>query len=154
MMLEVGRRSPLATPIGTCMPAWARDGVVEQWLDRADPALSVRARRQVVGALELVRSRGWSVTVRTPKRSVPFREALDDDFDAPEVDAIGIGAPVFGSGGARWSARSQSSGPRLEGREGAGARGRGRSRRRVASRRWSTGPSSVCPTRRRALTFA
>jgi DNA-binding IclR family transcriptional regulator len=116
MTVEVGHRSPFTAPMGTVYAAWAEPALVERWLDRAEPPLSARRRREVSRALDLVRERGWSVTVRNHGTAWRTREALDADLAAPEVDVVGIGAPVVGtSGGMECSVAIVDLPPRLVG---------------------------------------
>jgi DNA-binding IclR family transcriptional regulator len=99
MTVEVGHRSPFTAPTGTVYAAWAEPGLIERWLERADPPLSARRRRELIRILDRVRTRGWSVTVRSTGTAWRTREALDDDLAAPEIDVVGIGAPVVGTSG-------------------------------------------------------
>jgi DNA-binding IclR family transcriptional regulator len=100
MDLQPGHRSHFAAPVGTVYAAWLPDGRANAWLDRAHPALNARQRKEYQQSLEVVRDRGYSVTVRGAGQHRATREATDDELDAGEVDVLGISAPVFGAGGA------------------------------------------------------
>ena len=99
MDLQPGHRTRFAAPTGTVYAAWLPEARMAAWLDRADPALSASQRRQCRDALGTVRERGYSVTIRD-EGGRATREASDGDLDRGGLDVLGIGAPVFGAGGA------------------------------------------------------
>ena len=99
MDLRPDHRSRFAAPVGTMYAAWLADARVGGWLDRADPALTARQRKECQQSLDVVRERGYSVTVRDARHDRGTREASDDEING-ELDVLGISAPVFGSGGA------------------------------------------------------
>jgi len=99
MDLQPDHRSRFAAPVGTVYAAWLPDARVTSWLDRADPALTARQRKECQQALDVVRERGYSVTIRDAQHERGTREASADKLDGA-ADVLGISAPVFGSGGA------------------------------------------------------
>jgi DNA-binding IclR family transcriptional regulator len=99
MDLQTDHRSRFAAPVGTVYAAWLSDARVSSWLDRADPSLTARQRKQCQQSLAVVRERGYSVTIRDAGHDRGTREVSDDELDA-ELDVLGVSAPVFGSGGA------------------------------------------------------
>lgn len=99
MDLQQDHRSRFAAPVGTVYAAWLPDARVGGWLDRADPALTTRQRKECQQAVAVVRTRGYSVTVRAARHDRGTREVSDDELDG-DLDVLGISAPVFGSGGA------------------------------------------------------
>ena len=99
MNLQPDHRSRFAAPVGTVYAAWLSDARVSAWLDRADPVLTTRQRKECHKALDVVRDRGYSVTVRDARHDRGTREVSDEELDGA-VDVLGISAPVFGSGGA------------------------------------------------------
>jgi DNA-binding IclR family transcriptional regulator len=98
MTVQVGHRSPFAAPMGTVYAAWSSADAVDRWLDRADPPLSGRQRKELGTVLALVRRRGWSAALRATG-TWPTREARDADLVTPDIDVVGIGAPVMGATG-------------------------------------------------------
>ena len=99
MDLQAGHRSRFAAPVGTVYAAWLPDARANAWLDRAEPSLSARQRKQCQQALALVRDRGYSVTVRDLRPDPGTREAARDQLDSTDLDVLGISAPVFSAGG-------------------------------------------------------
>lgn len=61
--MRVGQRMPLVPPIGAHFLAWAAPAQIEAWMARARP--DAEARAHWTKALELVRERGFQVTLRT-----------------------------------------------------------------------------------------
>jgi len=67
-VIHVGQRMPLRPPLGTIFLAWAPDAVIEAWLDRARPSLSIDERQAQHRALQAVRARGYAVGLESTKR--------------------------------------------------------------------------------------
>jgi DNA-binding IclR family transcriptional regulator len=99
MDLQPGHRSRFAAPVGTVYAAWLSDARTSAWLDRADPALTARQRKECQQALAVVRDRGYSVTIRDPRHGHATREVSDEELRESELDVLGVSAAVFGSGG-------------------------------------------------------
>jgi flavin reductase (DIM6/NTAB) family NADH-FMN oxidoreductase RutF len=65
LLSRIGQRVPAVPPLGAAFVAWAQDQVQAAWLKRA----RVRGFPPggVVDMLGLVRTRGWSITLRSPE---------------------------------------------------------------------------------------
>lgn len=63
--IQPGQRFPLAAPAGTHFLAWASEEEVERWIARAGDS-SEEQIREWRDALDLVRSRGYQVTLDVP----------------------------------------------------------------------------------------
>lgn len=73
---RVGEAIQLVPPFGASFIAWDDEEAIDTWLRRADPPLSPGEVHQYRAALQTVRSRGYSVTLMTP-RQPPLIEALE-----------------------------------------------------------------------------
>jgi DNA-binding IclR family transcriptional regulator len=69
-----GDRSPLLAPFGAVFMAWAGDGAITAWLDRA--ALSAPVARLYRRQLAEVRDRGFSVTMMPALSTPAVRDAM------------------------------------------------------------------------------
>jgi DNA-binding IclR family transcriptional regulator len=67
-VLAVGQRLPLAPPFGSVFLAWSASAEIERWLARSEPALDARETEDQHRALELVRTRGYSLAFDSPAR--------------------------------------------------------------------------------------
>jgi len=63
--LRIGQRVPLIPPLGTPFIAWADEEEVESWLAKADSGVEIARLRR---SLEVVRQRGFAVTLRSRKQ--------------------------------------------------------------------------------------
>jgi DNA-binding IclR family transcriptional regulator len=103
LTVSSGGRLPLRAPIGPIYVAWADDTTVDAWLDRADPPLGRGRRSRARRDLAEIRRRGYSVTVRGPRRALG---AIDHEelTAARDADAalrvVGVSAAVWDAAGA------------------------------------------------------
>ncbi|HLG89054.1 MAG TPA: helix-turn-helix domain-containing protein [Alphaproteobacteria bacterium] len=67
--LRVGQSMPLVPPLGTPFIAWAPPNEVEAWLARSPVPLDRIARSRYLESLELVRQRGFFVSLRNPAQT-------------------------------------------------------------------------------------
>ena len=104
---RVGERVPAKAPIGRSLLAWASDAEVQSWLQTVD----IEAREGIAHSLELIRQRGYSVTVASETAqqdqldsATPSLSSVLDPgeewvaAEAPSV-ATSISVPVFDSEG-------------------------------------------------------
>jgi DNA-binding IclR family transcriptional regulator len=120
--LRVGQAIPMRAPFGTAFVAWADDGMIKTWLDRAG-ALTDKLRRHYVASLAAVRERGYSITleIASPDRfatamhelrchaggldDLAMNQLLYEEYVLPERDQPGpqrieqITVPVFDAEG-------------------------------------------------------
>lgn len=82
---HVGQAIRLAPPFGTGLVAWADDAGVDAWLDAAAVPLGEAARTRYRAALAAIRTRGYSVTVATP-RNPELADALATLADTPDAE--------------------------------------------------------------------
>lgn len=123
----VGRRLPLAPPLGAQYMAWEPESVVDRWLSESTRPLSSTDVECYRRALSRVRERGWLLYTadsgfaridelaqegfregRTPASDLRVREAIGElsiGFDAPDISADGeyvirrLISPIFNSRG-------------------------------------------------------
>jgi DNA-binding IclR family transcriptional regulator len=77
---RVGEAIPLVAPFGAVFAAWDSDRGVQEWLDRADPALAADDRARFIVVLDAVRRRGYSVAT-IPR--LALLEAIERLVDEP-----------------------------------------------------------------------
>ncbi|MEU8137409.1 IclR family transcriptional regulator [Streptodolium elevatio] len=82
---HLGQAIRLAPPFGAGFVAWADEAGVEAWLDAASAPLNRAARARYRAALEAIRTRGYSVTVATP-RSPELHDALATLANTPDAE--------------------------------------------------------------------
>jgi len=87
--LPSGQAVPFVPPLGAAYVAWSPDEDVEAWLARSPEPVDETERRQLLGALELIRSLGFGVTLESPVRKElgDAIAALTEHPDADEVRA-------------------------------------------------------------------
>jgi DNA-binding IclR family transcriptional regulator len=120
MSVQPGARLSFAAPVGMLYAAWSSESEIERWVERASPPLPARRREALRQELETVRNRGWSATVRSDPKTHPHvrevHEVRDQDFDASDIDVIGVSAPVWkADGGLECSIAIVDLPPRLDG---------------------------------------
>jgi DNA-binding IclR family transcriptional regulator len=98
--VTAGSTVTFRAPVGPLYVAWQGTDAIEAWCNRADPPLTMSGRDEIERELAIIRSRGWSATVRSRMSSGtsrgPMHEATEDDFEANAVMVVGISAPVWG----------------------------------------------------------
>jgi DNA-binding IclR family transcriptional regulator len=99
-----GGRLPLRAPIGPVYVAWADDGTIDAWLERAKPPLTQGEEQRQREGLARIRHRGYSATVEVPdrggsrraRRGARHEELVETDLAATApLSVIGVSAPVW-----------------------------------------------------------
>jgi DNA-binding IclR family transcriptional regulator len=101
LTVVTGGRTPLWAPIGPIYLAWASTADVDAWIDRADPPLGRTRAAGARRALAQIRARGYSVTIRGPRRAngaLDLEELVDERHD-DAVRVVGISAAAWDASG-------------------------------------------------------
>ena len=84
---RVGQSIPLVPPFGAVFVAWTPDDA-EGWVARADATLEKDERDRYQRALDEVRRRGYSVSIRDTRRPELFAEAVETLASKPDSDQV------------------------------------------------------------------
>lgn len=108
--MQVGKRLPFEPPLGTIFLAWSDREEIEMWLRGISPDSDRRAIRKCMHAIDVVRERGYSVSLDVRPRPDPLARAglehmlnshyfLDTIDNATAYPVTQIAAPIFDSTG-------------------------------------------------------
>lgn len=103
--VPLGKRIPLRPPFGAVYLAWDSPAEVEAWLARAEPGTPPSTLAEARRALEVIRARGASVTVRRPgsprtigARSGTGRPSLVTEPGSLNMEYLAGAGPAGGRG--------------------------------------------------------
>ncbi len=101
----IGQRAPYAAPVGSIFAAWADDERAEAWLERTEPALDDKARKDYRKVLDVVRREGHAVVTlvdrswrfaAAPVNATPSRNRLLVPLSPGSTHRVHyVGVPVF-----------------------------------------------------------